>query len=190
MLEARFTRRALAPAEFLKMPSSPASLSPVTRVKRFRPRYATLRRARSGDRGAPVPESQAWLRVKRSRLFAFSILLSRESRHQTNSLWKRRISGFALAGLPVCWMLALGGCGRQGRARSRTEQRAQPSAPPKPALKNAPPTPIAEKKEELGEESWNPQWDLVVEQALSPEMLSPSICSKRKNILSAICFYE
>jgi hypothetical protein len=39
-------------------------------------------------------------------------------------------------------------------------------------MKQAPKTPIAEKKEELGEQSWDPQWDLIVEHALSPEMLS------------------
>jgi hypothetical protein len=82
----------------------------------------------------------------------------------------RRISGFTLAGLPVCWMLALAGCGRQV-----AQQRPQPSSPPKPVLKQAPPTPIAEKKEELGQESWDPQWDVIVEKALSPEMLSPQV---------------
>ncbi|MGB8539091.1 MAG: hypothetical protein WCD57_21890 [Acidobacteriaceae bacterium] len=75
-----------------------------------------------------------------------------------------------MAGLPVCWMLVLGGCGRQV-----AQQRAQPSSPPKPALKQAPPTPIAEKKEELGQQSWDPQWDVIVEKALSPEMISPRV---------------
>ncbi len=74
-----------------------------------------------------------------------------------------------MAGLPVCWVLVLG-CGRQV-----AQQRAQPSSAPKPALKQAPPTPIAEKKEELGQQSWDPQWDVIVEKALSPEMLSPRI---------------
>ena len=60
--------------------------------------------------------------------------------------------------------LLLTGCGRQA------EQ--QPAPPPQPVMKPAPPTPIAEKKEELGQESWDPQWDLIVEQALSAEMLS------------------
>src|SRR5882757_849824 len=83
----------------------------------------------------------------------------------------RRISGFALA---VCWMLVLGGCGRQV-AQQPTQQRAQPSSPPKPALKQAPPTPIAKEKEELGQQSWDPRWDVIVEEALSPEMLSPRI---------------
>jgi hypothetical protein len=83
----------------------------------------------------------------------------------------RRISKLGLARLPVCWMLVLGGCGRQ----VAQQPVAQPSSPPKPALKQAPPTPIAEKKEELGQESWDPQWDVIVEKALSPEMLSPRV---------------
>jgi hypothetical protein len=72
-------------------------------------------------------------------------------------------------------MLVLGSCGRQVAQQPTeqpTQQRAQPSSPPKPALKQAPPTPIAKEKEELGQQSWDPQWDVIVEQALSPEMLS------------------
>ncbi|MGA2888828.1 MAG: hypothetical protein ABSE51_12325 [Terracidiphilus sp.] len=44
-----------------------------------------------------------------------------------------------------------------------------------PETKPAPPTPIAEKKEELGKPSWNPKWDLIVEKALPPEMLSSRV---------------
>ena len=47
--------------------------------------------------------------------------------------------------------------------------------PPRPQLEPAPPTPIAVKKQELGEPSWDPQWDETVERALSPGMLSPRI---------------
>jgi Eukaryotic-type carbonic anhydrase len=47
--------------------------------------------------------------------------------------------------------------------------------PPRPQLKQAPATPIAVKKQELGEPSWDPQWDETVERALSPEMLSSRI---------------
>jgi hypothetical protein len=68
---------------------------------------------------------------------------------------------------PLCGVLALAGCGRS------TAQAAP--AQPGPELKQAPPTPIAEKKDELGEQSWDPQWDQIVETALSPEMLSPRI---------------
>jgi hypothetical protein len=38
----------------------------------------------------------------------------------------------------------------------------------------APPTPIAEKKDELGVPSWDPAWDKMIEQSLPPEMLSNS----------------
>jgi hypothetical protein len=79
----------------------------------------------------------------------------------------RATKRWMMAGLPLCGVLAMAGCGRQ------TAQAAPP--PPRPELKQAPPTPIAEKKDELGEQSWDPQWDQVVETALSPEMLSPRI---------------
>jgi hypothetical protein len=43
------------------------------------------------------------------------------------------------------------------------------------ATKPAPPTPIDEKKVELGGTAWNPQWDQVIEKALPPEMLSSQV---------------
>src|ERR1700732_3954639 len=43
------------------------------------------------------------------------------------------------------------------------------------ATKPAPPTPIDEKKVELGGAPWNPQWDQIIEQALPPEMLSSRV---------------
>jgi hypothetical protein len=43
------------------------------------------------------------------------------------------------------------------------------------ATKPAPPTPIDEKKVELGGTAWNPQWDQIVENALPPEMLSSRV---------------
>jgi hypothetical protein len=72
------------------------------------------------------------------------------------------------AGLPLCWALLLAGCGGQ-TAKQPPVAAASPS---QPALKPAPATPIAEKKEELGQDSWDPQWDEIVERALPPEMLS------------------
>ncbi len=42
-------------------------------------------------------------------------------------------------------------------------------------MKQAPPTPIEAKKEELGGTTWDPQWDKIVEQALPPEMLSRKV---------------
>ena len=45
-----------------------------------------------------------------------------------------------------------------------------PVAPSK--IKPAPPTPIAVKKVELGDdENWNPQWDVLIEENLPPELL-------------------
>ena len=67
--------------------------------------------------------------------------------------------------------LALAGCAKQSRSQAAA---AQPDTP-KPELKPAPPTPIAEKKEELGAPSWDPQWDGFVESSLPPEMLSAGI---------------
>jgi len=66
--------------------------------------------------------------------------------------------------LGICWLLLeLGGC------RTPT---AAPQQPQQVEVKPAPPTPIAEKKEELGKPAWDPQWDEVIETALPPEMLS------------------
>lgn len=48
------------------------------------------------------------------------------------------------------------------------------AAAPAPVLKPAPATPIEEKKEELGGKTWDPQWDVLVEQAVPADMLSPA----------------
>jgi hypothetical protein len=60
---------------------------------------------------------------------------------------------------------------------------AQELAPPpvQPELKVAPATPIAEKKAELGDDrTWNPEWDLWIETALPPELLSPKVAKAVK----------
>jgi hypothetical protein len=55
-------------------------------------------------------------------------------------------------------------------------QVAAASVDPAPATKPAPPTPLAVKKAELGDDtSWNPQWDQIVETAIPPEMLSSQV---------------
>jgi hypothetical protein len=46
--------------------------------------------------------------------------------------------------------------------------------------KPAPPTPIDEKKVELGGTPWNPQWDEIIEKALPPEMLSSQVPQVRR----------
>jgi hypothetical protein len=43
------------------------------------------------------------------------------------------------------------------------------------ATESAPPTPIDEKKVELGGTPWNPQWDQIIEKALPVEMLSSRV---------------
>ncbi|MGC2398475.1 MAG: hypothetical protein WA510_01765 [Acidobacteriaceae bacterium] len=76
--------------------------------------------------------------------------------------------------MPACAILLLLGCGKQ--------QVAQQAPPPaEPVVKAAPPTPIAVKKEELGQPSWDPQWDAVVEKALPPEMLSSGVAREVKS---------
>jgi hypothetical protein len=63
----------------------------------------------------------------------------------------------------VCVM----GC--SGCRRTQTAQ-----TPEQPATKPAPPTPIAVKKAELGEDNpWDPKWDKMVEEALPADLISP-----------------
>ena len=57
-------------------------------------------------------------------------------------------------------------------ACNKSAPTAQAAAAPAPSMKPAPPTPIEEKKEQLGGNTWDPQWDALVEQSLPPEMLS------------------
>ncbi len=47
-------------------------------------------------------------------------------------------------------------------------------APIGPAVKPAPPTPIAVQKVQLGKPGWDPEWDGIVEQAVPPEFLTSS----------------
>ncbi len=55
---------------------------------------------------------------------------------------------------------------------------------PKAPVKPAPPTPIAEKKAELGDdETWNPDWDKLIEQSLPKELLS----NKRERAVKSLC---
>ncbi len=67
--------------------------------------------------------------------------------------------------LVVCVLLLACGCSKQETAK------VGPSAPA-PQMKAAPPTPIDEKRAELGGTRWDPGWDRIVEQALPPELLS------------------
>jgi len=64
-------------------------------------------------------------------------------------------------------LLITGGC-----FHGRTAFSQQPA---QPEVKAAPTTPIAEKKEQLGEPAWDPEWDVIIEKALPPEMLSSKV---------------
>ena len=107
-----------------------------------------------------------------------------------NSLWM-----FGLALLPV-WAQAPTGAPapQQVQADASTLPKSQPGAigqtlsvaqapvpvPPGPVppgeIKPAPPTPIAVRKVELGgENTWDPQWDVVIEENLPQELLQPAM---------------
>jgi hypothetical protein len=60
---------------------------------------------------------------------------------------------------------AMLGCG----ARAPSQHISQT---PQPEIKPAPPTPIAEKKAEVGAETWDPAWDAEIERALPAELVS------------------
>ena len=55
---------------------------------------------------------------------------------------------------------------------SKTKQAESPAAIP---TKPAPATPIDAKKAELGGRTWEPEWDVIVEKAIPPEMLSRQV---------------
>ncbi len=63
----------------------------------------------------------------------------------------------------------MSGCSKQGTARVTA---APTTAVP---MKEAPQTPITEKKAELGGTTWDPAWDGIIEKALPPEMLGQGV---------------
>ena len=65
------------------------------------------------------------------------------------------------------------GCAKQ-EAHAASSPPAQPQSQ-EPVTKPAPATPIDAKKVELGGDTWDPQWDEIVEKALPPEMLSSRV---------------
>lgn len=69
--------------------------------------------------------------------------------------------------LLVCAATILDGC-----AKRESDRQSSAAQPAHPAMKPAPATPIAEKKEELGGATWNPAWDTMIEEALPEDMLS------------------
>lgn len=71
------------------------------------------------------------------------------------------------ASVCACTLLLCAGCKNKDSRPTETAH----TAPP-PAMKAAPPTPIDEKKAELGGSTWRPEWDALVEQSLPADMLS------------------
>ena len=117
------------------------------------------------DRVKQRPSTPVSLRDGRPNVLVFR---DQNYSHLTHLIMVCAITRRRMAAVPLC-VLILAGC-----AGHAAQQPAQPAQPAQPEMKPAPATPIAEKKDELGEQSWDPQWDQIVEQALSPEMLSPS----------------
>ena len=75
-----------------------------------------------------------------------------------------------LATLKACGMVLCVGAALAGCATHE-----QQTVPPKPPIKQVPHTPIDKKAAELGDTTWNPQWNRIVEQALPPAMLSSQV---------------
>src|ERR1700761_2821038 len=71
--------------------------------------------------------------------------------------------------LTLSALLALSACSRS----STPSPSQQPTPAPQPETKPTPPTPIAEKKAELGNpNTWDPAWDALIEKSVPPELLS------------------
>ena len=64
----------------------------------------------------------------------------------------------------IALLLLASGCAKH-------EKKPQPAPAPK-AIKPAPPTPIAVKKVELGQDTWDHSWDKIIEEAIPASMLS------------------
>jgi hypothetical protein len=63
----------------------------------------------------------------------------------------------------------------------RLDHSQAPVTPLRPALKSAPPTPLAEQKAELGDDNtWDPAWDATIEEALSSDLLSQKVAKDVK----------
>jgi hypothetical protein len=73
-----------------------------------------------------------------------------------------------LMALGMGLILLVGGC-------KKHEETPRPPAAPVKAMKPAPSTPIAVKKVELGQDTWDHAWDKIIEEAIPPEMLSSRV---------------
>src|ERR1700728_1609951 len=65
---------------------------------------------------------------------------------------------------------------------SRLDHSQSPVTPPQAQEKPAPPTPMAEQKAELGDDdTWSPDWDKIVEDAIPSDLLSSKVSKDVKN---------
>ena len=81
-------------------------------------------------------------------------------------------------------LICLMGCGGFWKTRGAGADGQSGGRPTEPATEPAPPTPIAVKKAELGEDnSWDPKWDKTLEEALPPDLLSP----QREQEVRSLC---
>jgi hypothetical protein len=82
----------------------------------------------------------------------------------------------------VCAVVgASAACGGRAQAPSESQQESDAQAHPDA---DPPPTPIAVKKAELGDDhAWNPEWDKIVEDALPADLLS----DKRERAVRPLC---
>ena len=86
----------------------------------------------------------------------------------------------ALEAQEMAHMLRMSQPGATGKLVSYAKPAVPVPPGPVPAsqIKPAPPTPIAQKKVALGQdEPWNPQWDVLIEENLPEELLSPAVGS-------------
>jgi hypothetical protein len=71
--------------------------------------------------------------------------------------------------LPICGLIMFAGVACELRGAAHPEQTANANP------KHVPHTPIDRKKAELGQNTWNPQWNEIVEQALPASLLSEQV---------------
>jgi len=85
----------------------------------------------------------------------------------------------------VIWAAMCGGaCPAQTGGQGEAAGGGALTGEQQPETKPAPPTPIAVKKEELGDDdTWNPEWDKIIEMALPADLLSP----KREREIKSLC---
>ncbi len=94
------------------------------------------------------------------------------------------MSGFALCASLLCAPV-LAGCGGKLQSQAADPNPSAQVQPQSPAeeLKPVPPTPIAIKKTELDEPTWDPAWTETIEKSLPSSLLS----SRRAKVVGPLC---